>query len=474
MLNIIVEFILARRAMVLAVLIAFLGTGAYTFHRLNIEAYPDPAPPYMEIISQNAGQSAEEIERYISIPIEIAMAGMPGLQNIRSTSLYGLSDVRVQFSYDTEYKSALQEVLNRLSTLAGLPSGVQPSISGVSPIGEICRYQIIGPPGCSLTDLKTLQDWVVEKRFRTIPGVVDITGWGGLTKQYHVDVELEKLTAYHIPLSQVVTAISNSNMNVGASTLDLGQQSANVRGLGLIRSLDDLDNIVLTQQNGTPVLLKDVARPEIGHTQRLGIAGRDNDPDVVFGTILMRRGSKTLEVLGRVEAAIEDMNHSNILPAGVQIKPYYNRRDLIGVTTHTVLHNLVFGLALIFLIQFLFLGDLRSAIVVCASIPFALFFSAMIMYLKGDSANLLSVGSIDFGIIVDATVIMVENIFRRLAEGDGHLGKRHKILSGATEVGSSVFFSTAIIIAAFLPLFTMQGVEGQIFGPMAQTYGYAM
>jgi len=322
MLNKIVEFSLARRAMVLAVVILFLAACVFAFHRLNIEAYPDPSPPMMEIITQSSGQSAEEVERYITIPIEIAMAGLPGLQHIRSSSLYGLSDIRVQFTYDTEYNYALQQVLNRLNTLPPLPNGAQAQISPESAVGEIYRYQIVAPKGFSLRDLKTLQDWVLEKHFRTIPGVIDVVGWGGLTKEYHVDVDLEKLTAYHITLPQVLSTISNSNLNVGARTLDIGQQAANVRGIGLIRSLDDIDNIVLTQQNGTPVLLKDVAKSELGNTQRLGISGRDDDPDVVEGIVLMRRGDKTLEVLQRIEAEVQKMNTTNVLPNGVQIVSY--------------------------------------------------------------------------------------------------------------------------------------------------------
>src|SRR5215471_3083015 len=413
MLRKLIDFSLARRSMMLGVLLLFLAGGVLAFTRLNIEAYPDPAPPTMEIITQSAGQSAEEIERYISIPIEIGMAGMPGLQNIRSTSLYGLSDVRVQFSYDTDYYYDLQQVLNRLNSLT-LPNGVQPSISPESPIGEIYRYQLVGPPGYSLTDLKTLQDWVLERKFRTIPGVIDVIGWGGLTKEYHVDVDLNKLIAYHLSLPQVITAISNSNVNVGARTLDIGAQAANVRGIGLIGSLDDINNIVLTQQGGTPVLLKEVAQAQVDHTQRLGIAGRDGDPDVVEGIVLMRRGEKTLNIIRRIEAEVDKMNRTGVLPSGVQIKPYYDRRELINVTTRTVLHNLMFGVVLLFFIQYIFLGSLRSAIIVSASIPFALFFAVIIMYLRGDSANLLSVGAIDFGIIVDSTVIMVESIFRHL------------------------------------------------------------
>jgi cobalt-zinc-cadmium resistance protein CzcA len=467
--------------MVVAALVFFLAGGIVAYTRLNIEAYPDPSPPQMEIITQTPGQSAEEIERYITIPIEIAMAGMPGLEHVRSISLYGLSDIKVQFSYDTEYYFAQQQVLNRLNALQ-LPNNAQPQLSPESAVGEVYRYQLVGPTGYSLTDLKTLQDWVLERRFRTVPGVIDVVGWGGLTKEYHVDVDLNKLQAYHLTLPQVLSSISSSNVNVGARTLDIGQQSANVRGIGLIKSLDDINNIVLNQSNGTPVLLKDLAHAEIGHTQRLGIVGRDGDSDIVEGIVLMRRGEKTMEVLKRIEAEVDKMNKPGVLPPGVQIQPYYNRRDLIGVTTRTVLHNVIFGIILLFFIQYIFLGDLRSAIIVSATIPVALFFSAIIMVLRGDSANLLSVGAIDFGIIIDSTVIMVENIFRHLREArpsapgqqNGTDSKIKKILAAATEVDRAIFFSAAIIIAAFIPLFTMQGVEGQIFAPMAKTYGYAI
>src|SRR5215471_4120959 len=302
--------------MVVAALIFFLAGGIVAYRRLNIEAYPDPSPPQMEIITQVAGQSAEEIERYITIPIEIAMAGMPGLEHVRSISLYGLSDVKVQFSYDSDYYFAQQQVLNRLNTLQ-LPNNAQPQLSPESAVGEVYRYQLTGPPGYSLTDLKTLQDWLLERRFRTIPGVIDVVGWGGLTKEYHVDVDLNRLIAYHISLPQVLTAISNGNINVGGRTLDIGEQSANVRGIGLIRSLDDIKNIVLAQSGGSPVFIRDVAAAEVGHTQRLGIAGRDGDADVVEGIVLMRRGEKTLEVIQRIAAEVRRLNASSDLPAGV-------------------------------------------------------------------------------------------------------------------------------------------------------------
>jgi cobalt-zinc-cadmium resistance protein CzcA len=485
MLKGILEFALTRRAMVLAILVVFFGAGLLAFHQLNIEAYPDPSPPMMEILTQVPGQSAEEIERYITIPIEVAVAGMPGLQYVRSISLYGLSSVKVQFAYGTDYYFDLQQTLNRLGTVT-LPNNAQPAISPESAVGEIYRYQLVGPPGYSLMDLKTLQTWVLQRRFKTIAGVNDVVGWGGLSKEYHVEVDLNKLAAYNVTLPQVIAAIGNSNLNVGARTLDIGQQAANVRGIGLITSVDDIANVVLTQVGGIPILLRDVARAEVGSTPRLGIAGRDHDPDIVEGIVLMRRGEKTLDVLGRIEAEVQRINRGGVLPAGVQIMPYYDRRELINVTTHTVLHNLIFGVLLVFAIQWMFLGDLRSALVVSATIPFALFFSVMVLVLRGDSANLLSVGAIDFGIIVDSTVIMVENIFRHLREGGESLstkpegtvswlrGKRRTILLSAIEVDKAIFFSAAITIAAFIPLFTMQGVEGQIFAPMAKTYGYAL
>ena len=481
MLRKIIEFSLLRRPMVLAVLFIFIAGGFIAFHRLNIEAYPDPSPPMAEIITQYPGQSAEEIERYVTIPVEIGMAGIPGLEHVRSISLYGLSSVKVQFSYDSDYYFALQQVLNRLNNLT-LPNNIQPSISPESAVGEVFRYQLIGP-GHSLTELKTLQDWVLTRRYKTVPGVIDVVGWGGLSKEYHVDADPNKLLAFNVTVPQVVSALSNSNINVGARTLNIGEQAANVRGIGLIRSLEDIQNVVLAQVNGTPLMVRNVAGVSIDHTPRLGVAGRDKESDVVEGIVLMRRGEKTMDVIGGIEAETDAINKTGVLPKGVEVVPFYNRRDLINVTTNTVLDNLVFGILLVFAIQFVFLGDLRSAIIVSATIPVALFFSAMIMVLRGDSANLLSVGAIDFGIIVDSTVIMVENIFRHLREeraavSEEHLHHHHsklrRILVSAAEVDKAIFFSAAIIVAAFIPLFTMQGVEGRIFSPMAKTYGYAL
>ena len=327
--------------------------------------------------------------------------------------------MKLQFTFDYTYDEALQQVLNRLSQLPTLPNNAQPQISPLSPIGEVYRYKLTGPPGYSVLDLKTLQDWVLQRRFRAVPGVIDVTGWGGKTKTYELQVDFNKLAAFGLTLPQVLQTLSNSNINVGGNTVNIGPQSAVVRGVGLIRSIDDISNTMLTQSGGNPVLVKDVASVIITHRPRLGIAGKDDDDDIVQGVVLMRRGEKSSPTIEAVKAEVERINGSTILPPGVRIERIYDRQDLIDTTTHTVLHNMVFGIALIVLLQWVFLGNLRSALIVGATIPFALFFAVGIMVLRGESANLLSVGAIDFGLIVDATVIMVESIFWQLAHQSG-------------------------------------------------------
>ncbi len=488
----IIAFALKSRALVVVLLAAVLAAGAISFATLNIEAYPDPVPPLVDVVTQWSGQSAEEIERYVTIPLEVQLAGIKHVTAVRSSSIFGLSDVKVQFTYDYTYDEAEQQVLNRLSQLSPLPGNIQPSISPESPIGEIYRYRLIGPPGFGLTDLKTLEDWVVERRFRAVPGVVDIAGWGGRTKTYDVTIDLAKLENFGLTLTQVLTALNNSNINVGGNTLNIGPQSAVVRGVGLIDSMNDIRNTVLTQNQNNPVLISDVATVNVGNVPRLGIAGQDKDDDIVQGIVLMRRGAETLPTLKLVEAEVVKLN-SGLLPPGVHLEPYYDRTDLIHLTTHTVLHNVAMGILLIFIVQWLFLGSLRSAIVVAMTIPFALSCALIIMRARGESANLLSVGAIDFGLIVDSTVIMVENIFRHLVESqhrrpglsqeggmlhglaDYGLPRRLAIIHAAgSEVATSVFFSAAIILAAFVPLFGLGGIEGHIFSPMAKTYAYAL
>jgi cobalt-zinc-cadmium resistance protein CzcA len=478
----------SRRYLMVGMFVAVLVGGLIAFRQLNIEAYPDPTPPMVDIVTQSPGLSSEEIERYITIPIETQVAGIKNLRTIRTISLYGLSDVKLQFSFDYTYEEALQQVLNRLSQLAPLPGSAQPTISPLSPTGEIFRYRLKGPPNYSVLDLKTLQDWVLQRRFRAVPGVVDVTGWGGKTKTYELQVDFNRLVAYGLTLPQVLQAVSNANINVGGNTVNIGAQSAVVRGVGLIRSIDDLNNTMVSQSGGNPVLVSDVAHVTVGEKPRLGIAGLDQDDDIVQGIVLMRRGEQSSPTIARVEKLVHEINHSSILPPGVRIERIYDRKDLIDITTHTVLHNMVVGIILIVLLQWVFLGDLRSALIVGATIPFALFFAVIILVLRGESANLLSVGAIDFGLIVDATVIMVEAIFRRLTRTtalsaverrhisfDTTMGmKSNAILSAAADVSRSIFFAAAIIIAAFLPLFTLSGVEGNIFGPMARTYAYAL
>ncbi len=488
--NVIIGFALRFRALIVVLFGLLLLAGTIAFVHLNIESYPDPVPPLVDIVTQSPGQSAEEIERYITIPIESAVSSVPHLTTMRTISLFGLSDVKLQFTYDLTYEEAEQKVLNRLSQLAPLPNQAQPSISPASPIGEIYRYRLVGPPNYSVMDLKTLQDWVLARRFRAVPGVIDVTGWGGKSKTFDVEIDLNKLNANGLTLPQVLQILNNSNINVGGNTVNIGPQAAVVRGVGLIRSIEDIRNTMLTSTNGNPVRVSDIAEVKIGNRPRLGIAGRDDNDDIVQGIVLMRRGQQSLPTIRRVEAEVEKINSMGILPPGVQIERIYDRSDLIKAPTDTWLPNLIFGIVLVFFVQWIFLGDLRSAVIVAATIPFALFFAIGILVLRGESANLLSVGAIDFGLIVDATVIMVENIFRHLAEANGRgaadqtdaygsvpqgfTGKLATIFRSATEVNHAIFFSAAIIIVGFVPLFTLSGVEGHIFGPMAKTYAYAL
>ncbi len=489
--NRVVELALKQRAFVVLALAAMFVVGIVSFIKLNIEAYPDPVPPLVDIIAQSPGQSAEEMERYVTIPIEVQLAGIPNVKAIRTISLFGLSDIKVQFTYDFTYQQAEQWVINRLAQLPPLPNGVQPQISPWSPIGEVFRYRLAGPPGYSVTDLKTIQDWILQRRLKAVPGVVDVNGWGGKTKTYEIAVDLAKLTANGLTLQQVLQALNNSNVNVGGQTVNFGPQAAVVRGVGLIHSLDDIRGTMIASNKGAPVLVGDVAAVTVGHQPRMGIAGQDESDDIVQGIVLMRRGEQSMPTIRRVEAEVEKINASNLLPPGVHIERIYDRTDLIHTTTHTVLHNMLFGIVLIFLVQWAFLGNLRSAVIVAATIPFALSFAIGLMVAMGESANLLSVGAIDFGLVVDASVIMVENIYRHLTQGAGsHFtgepllhrvratvglhGKFAVIANSATEVNQAILFSAAIIIAGFVPLFTLSGIEGHIFGPMAKTYAYAI
>src|SRR5215475_13732908 len=384
MLRGLIAFCLLRRPLVLVAFGAFLGLGLVAFTALNIEAYPDPAPPIVEIIAQRAGQSPEEMERYVTIPIEIAIASTPGLRYIRSNTVYALSFIRLQFEYGRDYHFVRQQTINRLRE-ADLPQGVQPVISPAGTISEIFRYELKGPPDMDLIELKTLQDWVVERRLRVVPGVSDVLVLGGKTKEFQAEIDLNRMRAFGVSIPQIINAIATNNANVGGRTIAMGEQAVNVRGLGVVRSLEDIGGIVLTQQGGQPVLVSDVAKMQIGFTPRLGIAGRDD----------------TMDVVKRVREAVARMNTDGTLPPGVRIEHFYDRGELVAVTVRTVLNNILFGMVLIFVVQWVFLGDLRSALIVSATIPVALFLAVIITVLRGESANLLSIGAIDLGIIVD-------------------------------------------------------------------------
>jgi heavy metal efflux system protein len=472
------DFSLKNRGLMVAFLVAVLLGGFVAFKQLNIEAYPDPVPPQIEIITQATGISSEEIERDFTIPVETALLGIPNISDIHSLSQFGLSDVHIQFTYAFSYQEALQRVLNNLSpsNLGPLPYNGQPQISPESPIGEIYRFRVVGPQGYSVMDLKTLMDWVLVRKFSAVPGVINVAGWGGKTKVYEVDVDQNKMNAAGVSLSQIVSVLGNADANVGGETIDLGMEGVAVRGIGLMRNLKDIRNTVVTTNNGVPILVKDIANVVVSNQPRLGIAGYNDDDDIVLGIVLMEHGGKTIPTVEGVERLVTQINNGGVLPPGVHLQTLYDRRNLVNVTTDTVLHNLFFGIGLIFLIQWIFLGNLRSAITVSLTIPFALSFAIIILRLTNESANLLSLGAVDFGLVVDATVIMVENIFRRLtlAHSATRAEKFGIVRDAGHQMTRSIFFAALIIIVSFLPLFTLGGIEGHIFGPMARTYAYAI
>ena len=470
----IVELSLIQRVMVCILGFLLFFGGLYAFHTLDIVAYPDPSAPMVELITQQPGWSAEEVERQITIPIEVALNGMPSLTDIRSLSIFGLSDIKIYFDFDSEIFRDRQEVLNRLRSVQ-LPPGAAPSLSPWWAIAEIYRYELTGAGETTLTDLKTIQDWQVRREFRRIPGVIDVTAFGGTTKEYHVDIDPGRLMNYGVNLSQVMSALTNSNANVGGSYLTIGPQNYNIRGLGLINGIADIENVMVAEKNGTPIFIKTLGTVAVGSRVRLGKVGIDERDDVVEGVILLQRGYKAIDVLEKIRGKVEDLN-ARKLPVGVKIKTFYDRTALIHTTVETVTDILVTGMLLVFIILFVFLGHLRAALIVALTIPLSLLFTFSMMVFIGQSANLISLGSIDFGIIVDATLIMVESIFFHLAHGKKtHVSTVHQqIVRAARQVGQPIFYSTAIIVVAFIPLFTMTGVPGKIFSPMSITYGFAL
>ena len=506
MVRFIILWSLHNRLLVIAAVLALVAVGIHSAMELNVEAYPDPTPPLVEVITQSPGFSPEEMERLIGIPIETALNGMPGLENLRSTSVAGLNDIKCQFTYGTDYWSARQEVINRIGFVANLPPGVQPGLSPWSPTGEIVRYVLEGP-GYTTNQLKAVQDWVMQRVLKTVPGVIDVTGYGGTVKQYQVLIDTRLLRQYNVTMKQVEDAIDNSNANVGGDILTLGSQAHNVRAIGLLggakdpldpalvsksdeiiaQKIDDINNVVVASTNGVPIYVRQIASVVEHHRPRLGMVGRylkekDDRPvtidenDVVEGIVLMRKYEKSLVTANLVEKKLQDIQDSGVLPKGINIRVFNQRTDLVHVTTHNVLHNLVVGMLLVVGILFVFLGDIASAGIVAIMIPLALLFSVTVIYVQGKSANLLSIGAVDFGIIVDSSVIIVENIFRHVTAHGADRSRPliDRIAEASEEIERALFFSTAIIVCAFIPLFAMTGAEGALFGPMANTYAFAI
>ena len=466
-----VAFALRMPFIVLATATVLVIAGLTAYSRLDIEAYPNPVPPLVEVITQPEGYSAEEVERYVTIPLEIGLAGMPGLEHTRSQSLFGLSDVKCYFDWVTQYDRARQEVINRIQFVQ-LPNGMQAQLSPWNAIGEVFRYTVNGR-GYSARDLKTAEDWILERQFKQVRGVIDVVSFGGETKQYHIGVDPYRLRGHGVPLAQLIGSVQSSNANVGGQRLVMGEQAYTVRGIGLLRDVHDIENVVIAEQKGIPVRVKDVADVNLGYAPRLGIVGHDDDPDIVQGVVLMRYGGQTAPTLDGIHARIDFIRKNHLLPPGMDIAPYYDRGNLVKLTTHTVLENLIVGMLLVSVVLFLFLGHTRAALITALNIPLALLVAFCGMVGTNTPANLISLGAVDFGIVVDSTVIMMENIFRHLgAHGKGTMNER--ILQASREVATPMTFSTLIIGVAFLPLFTMTGVAGVIFSPMALTYAFAI
>ena len=477
MIHRIVQFSLNQRFLVLMVTVLIVFAGAISFQRMPVDAYPDLSPPMVELITQWPGHAAEEVERLTTLPLELAMNGTPHLAVMRSISLYGLSDVRLTFEEDVDSYFARQVVFERLSD-AQLPTGVTPSMAPLfSPSGLVYRY-VIESPDRTPMELHTYEDWIIERAYRSVPGVADDSGFGGPTMQYHVLLDPVKLYNYHLPVVQVLNALTANNANTGGGFYTQGGQFYYVRGLGLVRTTDDVGEIVVGSSNGVPIRVKDIGHVEIGHAPRLGIFGfqdkSKNDNDAVEGVILMRRGEQTQNVLAGVEKKTEELNRS-LLPPDVKVRPYYDRSDLVRVTTDTVEGNLLRGMILVVLVLIFFLVSFRAAIITALTIPLALLFAFIFLHLTGEAANLLSIGAIDFGIIIDGTIVMVENIYRELGLRQGQeYDLKEVILAAARDVDRPIFYSVAVIIAGYLPIYALSGPAGKLFHPMADTMGFAL
>jgi cobalt-zinc-cadmium resistance protein CzcA len=467
----VVSVLLRYRPIVLLLLAAWLALGVWAFQKLDIEAYPDPSPPLVEVITQNPAWSAEEMEQQVTVPVETALNGIPRLQYVRSISEFGLSDVKLYFEFGTNYFEDRQEVLNRLQTLT-LPNALQPQLSPWSPIGEVLRFQVVGQ-GQSLNELKAAADWTIRRELKQVPGIIDVTTFGGTTRQYQAEVDPGKLLQYKVTLPEVVQAVQNSNVNAGGSYIDDGSQNVNVRGIGLLRSLEDMAHIVITQRNGTPVFLSDVADVHEGHRPPLGQVGVGNDSQAVEGIVLLQRGEQSMPAIRALHARIEQLNQ-RLLPPGIRLRILYDRTDLIHITTRTVRHVIITGLVLVTVLLLVFLGNVSVSLITALTIPLSVLFAFAMMVLTGHSANLISIGAIDFGILVDAALVVLEHIYRSLELRQPGDSVQEVIAEATATAARPVMFSTLIIVVAFIPLFTMQGVPGKIFAPMSVTYGFAL
>ncbi len=588
MVRTLINWALDNPLVVLLLAVGLATCGLYAFLHVNVEAYPDPAPPIVEIVAPYVGASAEEIERQVTIPLEVALAGMKGLKYVRSKSLFGLAHLRIQFEYGVDYNYARQEVINRLQFAQNLPPGVTPALSPQSPTGEIYRYTLDSPKDLfgkdiyTLNDLKALQDWVLEREFRRIPRIVDVTSSGGTVRRYEIHPDPDRLRRYGVTLGQLQAALTNSNATVGGDNVSQGHVNMNVRSVGLFsggedpvrkvigmkdpnpgaaeelaqaerelrpdvpelreaqrrriataaaailraeerRRVREIRELVITSNNNQPILVEDVVEGgrlmpgdvvgergvvvnyqtrmgQVGVTKPYHHAGHldqtlylsssgelitdskgdvigTDEPDKVQCIVLLRKNEDSLPALKDVEAKVKELNDPNspkMLP-GVTIDTYYDRTELINVTTETVQENLIMGILLVTVILFMFISNVRAALIVAINIPLALLFAFSVLYLRGKSANLLSIGAVDFGIIVDSSVIMVENIYRYLSSGEhAALPIKDRILRASGEINRALLFSTLIMICAFIPLFTMHGPEGQLFGPMADTYAFSL
>ena len=484
MIRAIVDFALNNRFVVLSAALLLFIWGMISFHNLPVEAYPDVANVWVQIITQWPGRAAEEVEQQVTIPIEIQMNGIPHLQHVRSASLAGLSVVNLIFDDDSDNDWDRQKALERLSQVT-LPPGVSGGIGpDFSPIGSVYWYTLKSTnPSYDLMELKSLQDWVITKYIRSVPDVVDDSSFGGITREYQIRLDPDKLVSYGLSLAQVEQQLTNANANAGGSFIEQGSQQINVRAVGLVTDIGDIEKTVLKTQNGTPLRLKDVAVVTQGPKIRLGQIGKalhradgvvEDDDDVVEGIVFLRKGADTATMLESLHAMVNRLN-TQILPPGVKIVPYLDRDDLVHYTTHTVLHNLAEGMILVVIILFIFLGNIRGAIIVSLTIPFALLFASICLDLRHISANLLSLGALDFGMVVDGAVVMVENIVRHLNRPEeAPLTLVDRIRRAAHEVQRPVFYAIAIIITAYLPIFTLQRVEGKLFKPMAWTVAFAL